>query len=123
MKEFAGTHQKLAKWLYGVAVSTLPLHGRDKGSIPFRVTILHSLSVRIWPFQGREPGSIPGVGNRVVRTPKTDIMPGWLNWIERKTSNLEVLGSSPRSGVQVFHHFSQKRPLKQVWPSGLRRRT
>ena len=25
--------------------------------------------------------------------------PGWRNWIARKTSNLEVLGSSPRSGV------------------------
>ena len=103
-------NKNLQKWLYGVVVSTLPLHGRDMGSIPIRVTILHSLSVRICPFQGREPGSIPGVGNRVVRTPKTDIMPGWLNWIERKTSNLEVLGSSPRSGVQVFHRFLQKQP-------------
>jgi len=27
-------------------------------------------------------------------------MPDWLNWIERKTSNLEVEGSSPLSGKE-----------------------
>ena len=28
--------------------------------------------------------------------------PCWLNWIERKTSNLEVLGSSPRWGASFL---------------------
>ena len=27
------------------------------------------------------------------------ILPRWLNWIERKTSNLEVMGSSPIRGI------------------------
>ena len=34
----------------------------------------------------------------------------WLNWIEHQTSNLGVVGSSPIMD-------------KQIWPSGLRRRT
>ena len=31
-----------------------------------------------------------------------NILPGWLNWIEHQTSNLEVVGSSPTLGVLVF---------------------
>ncbi len=32
-------------------------------------------------------------------------LPCWLNWIERKTSNLEVLGSSPRWGAYFFNYL------------------
>ena len=36
-----------------------------------------------------------------VRAPLGSHLPCWLNWIERKTSNLKVVGSSPTRGTQV----------------------
>ena len=36
-----------------------------------------------------------------VRAPLGSHLPRWLNWIERKTSNLKVVGSSPTRGIQV----------------------
>ena len=58
----------------------------------------------MWPAENR-----PLLGAIVIRMvcnviwmslrPCNNNQPGWRNWIARKTSNLEVLGSSPRSGV------------------------
>ena len=41
-------------------------------------------------------------------------MPGWLNWIERETSNLEVEGSSPSSGVYLYKNYFIKIIFLQI---------
>ena len=73
--------------------------------------------VRIARFHRAGPGSIPGeriapiaqFGQSVslmnrrswVRAPLGTLLPRWLNWIERMTSNHKVVGSSPTRGIQV----------------------
>jgi hypothetical protein len=47
-------------------------------------------------------------------------LPGWHNWLARKTLNLKALGSNPRSGFIefFFRGFSHLiMPSAQVWTS------